>query len=170
MFHITEEQANFWDSFCKVIGLIGLLLGGVWTVGTYLDNKATADTLADHNRLEAARTASREARKPFLDKKLELYTQAAKIVATIGTADTNTRQEAVKEFWVLHWGDLAIVEDSDVQASMEDVAKCLRQRPQCNAAQIRTLGKALTRDLKKSISRDWDVSLAPDTSRTEPPE
>lgn len=170
MFHMNEEQANFWDSFCKIVGVVGLLLGGFWTVGTYFDNKATADKLADHNRQDAARTASREARKPFLDKKLELYTQAARVIATIGTGDSKTRQEAVKEFWILHWGELAIVEDPAVQTSMEAVAICLRQRPQCTGKQIRSLGAALTHNSKESISRDWDVLLAPDTSRTAPPD
>ena len=158
MFRMDEGQARFWDSFCKVVGMIGIILGGGWTVVTYLQNAKIA-----------AEAAAREAQKPFLDKRLELYIQAVSSVATIGTS-SNPKDiaEAKINFWNLNWGPLALVEDEEVQNKMDAVAQCLRKKPQCEAKEIRELAENLAHSCKKSISSEWGVTLAPGKPTIEP--
>jgi hypothetical protein len=69
----------------------------------------------------------RESRKTFLERQFALYFQATKLaseLATMAEADPS-RDEKVRAFWRLYWGELCIVEDSGVEDAMEAFGEAL---------------------------------------------
>ena len=90
-----------------------------WGIYTYQETakqkliaqKADAKHTAETRRIEATR--------PYLNKQLQLYTEAAKVTATIATsANSQEVEKAIKRFKELYWGELALVERSDVASAM----------------------------------------------------
>ena len=78
----------------KVVGAFIAIAGLAWGVYTYRE------------------TSMRLASKPFYDKQLELYFEAATAAATLATDPrAETWNEARREFWRLYWGPLSMVED-----------------------------------------------------------
>ena len=52
---------------------------------------------------------------------------------------------------------------------MDEIARCLRNKSQCGPKELRSLSEQLALNCKKSISSEWDVSLAGNTAKIEPP-
>lgn len=75
------------------------------------------------NRTEALK---QEVARPFWEKQLATYLQAAAAAATIATSrDRETRRQAEATFWILFWGPMSAVEDvtlngvgTEVQSAM----------------------------------------------------
>ena len=65
---MTESLARLVDSLCKIVATIALVVGGGWTLYTYFNARAAE-----------ARTATIEARKPFLSKMLEVYSSLVEL-------------------------------------------------------------------------------------------
>jgi hypothetical protein len=88
--------------------------GGFATIGWALYQfNANQRAMAETRRIEAT--------QPVLDRQLELYTAATQAAATLATSDDPARlTEANARFWTLHWGELALVEDADVEAAIVD--------------------------------------------------
>jgi hypothetical protein len=58
-----------------------------------------------------AHTARLEARRPFLEKQMELCFEASTVAATLATTTDPARWQASREiFWRLYWGPLSVVE------------------------------------------------------------
>jgi len=96
-----------------VIGTTISLCWGVWTWHvTQRDKRRSehrdAERLAETRRIEATR--------PFLEKQLVLYGEAALICGRI--ASSPTESNAIARFWELYWGELALFENEGVAASM----------------------------------------------------
>lgn len=150
MFQMTEGRARFIDALCKIAAVVGVLIGGGWAIYKYLDS-----------RVEAARTAAIEARKPFETERLSLYLRATSAAAALATTNTKKeREKAEQEFWSLYWGPLSIVEDKAVEASMVRIGRCIRNN-QCEKP-IEQLALDLDYACRLSVAESWDVDLPPD--------
>jgi len=58
-----------------------------------------------------AQAAQLEARKPFLERQMELCFAASEVTATLATTtDQETWDDAYAGFWTLYWGPLSVVE------------------------------------------------------------
>jgi hypothetical protein len=71
-------------------------------------------------------TRARELRKPYEEKQLNLYLEAAKIAARMGkdVGDNRPIDQTVKDrFWELYWGELPFVESPEVRALMENICR-----------------------------------------------
>lgn len=93
--------------------------GFLWGIYTYQDNakQQLRAQVAEHEK--TAETRRIEATKPFLDRQLELYTEAIQVTATIATStDEEELADATMRFQELYWGELALVERTDVAAAM----------------------------------------------------
>src|SRR5215470_16265347 len=101
-----------------VVALGGLALG----IANYL---ATARRDAE--------TRSLEARKQYLTRQLDLYTDATRAAAKLATApkDSPEYDKARARFWELYWGELSMVENQGVEAAMKQMGDCLNGR--CDA-------------------------------------
>ena len=99
---LNEESYRFWDLVLKASSAIGFILAALFSYNQYLD------------------TATRDARKPFLEKQLELCVEAADSAATIATSPESSDVEASKaRFDRLYWGSLAIFDNQAIADAME---------------------------------------------------
>lgn len=144
------------DAWLKVFGLVGALASFAW--GVYQWREKSERELAQV-RLEADRLATSrkiEATKPFLERQLKLYTEISQVAATLSTSSDNSeRTKATKRFWELYWGELALVENREVEAAMVELGKALaRGAPQSDLQQ---LSLRLAHACRTSLDRSWGI-------------
>lgn len=103
-------------------------------------------------------SAEFEARQPFLTRQLELYSEAAKVVVKIATSrDEGERETLEDRFWELYWGELALVEDRDVEAAMVAFGEALKSdEPQ---GRLQSLSLDLARAIRTSLDRSWGIKV-----------
>lgn len=96
------QEAWSWLSDGRHLPTIGAVIAFLFGVFKYVDAKR------------------RESRKGFLEKQLELYFKATKLGAEIATLplEATEREAKLKEFRLLYWGELCIVEDRQVEGAM----------------------------------------------------
>jgi hypothetical protein len=99
-----------------------------------------------------------EARQPFLTRQLELYSEAAKVVAKIATSrDEGERDSHEDRFWELYWGELALVEDRGVESAMVAFGKALKSGE--NQARLQPLSLDLAHAIRRSLDRSWGIEV-----------
>ena len=80
---------------------------------------------AETMRTNLTRTV--EATKPFLERQLQLYTDATRAAAAIATTeDEHELGSAVERFMQLYSGELALVENEEVAKAMKDFRRGMR--------------------------------------------
>jgi hypothetical protein len=63
-----------------------------------------------------------------LERQLTLYTEASQIAATIATVeDRQVLDKSVQRFWQLYWGELALVENKEVEGAMVAIGNRLKK-------------------------------------------
>jgi hypothetical protein len=135
---------NF-ESWVKVLSLLGGVITFGYGVFQYIHN--------EQRQVESRRV---EATKPFLERQLKLYTEATQAAATLATSDNEAeRMAALKRFWSLYWGELALVEDRKVEAAMVQLGKGLQEKG--SPDDIKQLSLQLARACRDSLARSWGV-------------
>lgn len=161
---MIETLGRVLDVWTKRVGLIALIGGARWSVFTYVSTRATE---AENTRITAARdsqAAKRESQKPFLEKRLESYAEAATVTATVARSkDAKKVAQAKDRFWTLYWGPLAVVEDSGVKDAMVEFGKCLNEPSKCSQPLV-FLSLAVAHQCKRSIAEEWGVAPPPELS------
>jgi hypothetical protein len=110
---MTDNAPRTIDAGCKIIATLVFLFGGVWTYFTWVD--ATAQ----------------EARKPFLEHRLQIYIETVRAVSTIATTnDSQKGYEARAQFWIQYHGPMLLVQKPEKAKAIDEIADCLRQH--CN--------------------------------------
>jgi len=142
-----------WFRFMGVAGAIASFLWGVWVWKDKSDNelrqqKAEAQQQAESRRVEAT--------KPFLEKQLKLYTEASQMAAQIATSDDEElKAKALARFWLLYWGELALVENSDVEAAMVGMRNVIVR--QGSQSELQQASLKLTRACRQSLDKSWGI-------------
>jgi hypothetical protein len=108
----TRENVRFVSDLLQAIAIIFTI---VWAATTFRHQVATE-----------AEGARRELSRPYSEKQLDLYLDAARVVARLATSpDGADRSETEARFWELYWGELAFVEsrakDAGGKPSVEDL-------------------------------------------------
>jgi hypothetical protein len=135
---------NF-ESWVKVLSLLGAVITFSYGVFQYIRNEQRQ---AESRRVEAT--------KPFLERQLKLYTEATQAAATLATSNDETeRTAALKRFWSLYWGELALVEDRKVEVAMVQFGKGLQD--QGASAEIKQLSLQLAHACRDSLAKSWGV-------------
>lgn len=99
-----------------------------------------------------------EARQPFLTRQLELYGETAKVAARIATSgDEAELSDARSRFWQLYWGELALVEDRDVEAAMVAFGDALKD--DARQSKLQPLSLDLAHAIRRSLDRSWGISV-----------
>ncbi|MBY0401414.1 hypothetical protein K2X89_14035 [Myxococcota bacterium] len=97
-----------------------------------------------------------EATRPFLERQLKLYTEATQAAATLSTSkDSNELDASRKTFWLLYWGELALVEDKKVEAAMVQFGDALRKGSTEDLLQEHAL--TLAHACRDSLAESWGV-------------
>ena len=105
-------------TFKKIASTVNPLLAILtfaWGIYTY---KSAAAAQLEKDKADARRTSETrriEATRPFLDKQLDLYTRITKLAATIATHGLDNDRF---EFTRLYWGEMGLVEGSEVEQAM----------------------------------------------------
>jgi hypothetical protein len=143
----------------------------LWIVITYLRHQKEARQAHMEQADRENKTRMFEARKPFNDKQLELYSLVAHITGKIVTTTDFSSPESkadIRRFKQLFWTELSMVEDEPVKKAM-----------QCFSAQLETMvvndtehgvgtrdfeelrqrAYRLASTLRVSIASSWQVKL-----------
>lgn len=155
---MNEDRARNWDTAIKVVGIL-LAVAGFWDgVRRFNQGRQAEAQLAATRAREAQVVAVRESRKPFLERQLALYFEAAKAASQLatlpqGTAWNNARQR----FWELYWGELGLVEDADVQTAMVNFGRALNDlhKGAVPAAGLDVLALRLAHACRNSLREGW---------------
>lgn len=149
---MDENRARKWDLILRIAGMIGIAIGGGFTVWQYF-----------RDREDRERTAFMEAQKPFLTQRQALYGDATRAVAQLATgSDPVEMKKAQDTFWLLYWGPLASVESKEVEKLMVQMGRCL-QAADCTKPDKQQISLALAQQIRKESASSWRVEL-PDLS------
>jgi hypothetical protein len=104
-------------------------------------------------------TRNLEARKTYLTRQLDLYTDATRSAAKIATltADSPEYARALNRFWELYWGELSMVESREVEGAMKQMGDCLNGN--CSGCpHLRRCSLDLAHACRRSLAESWGVA------------
>jgi hypothetical protein len=136
----------------KWIGTLVAVAGLLWGITSFLIT----------SRIQAE-TRQLEARKPFLDRQLTLYTEATQNASILATSvDPDAIEKARQRFWELYWGELAMVENGGintnkggVESAMVAFGSCLKR--DCLQPELQPLALRLAHACRDSLAVSWGV-------------
>jgi hypothetical protein len=152
---------------------IVVVVAGLWTAGTWL-------YMQQQQQRAASAIAIRESQKPFLERQLAFYFEAARVTGKLATLTPNksvaNQDQPVSEdwawarrrFWELYWGELAAVESPEVARAMvqfgnglHEIEKCVDKGDSCIGRQDSLTGASiqLAHQIRESIEKGWGYSL-----------
>nr|ART41056.1 L367 [uncultured bacterium] len=133
----AEHRAKNIDMIVKALSVLAVMIGVLVTYVQYSGTASLQRQQLLENEKNEIRAASRESLKPFNEKRILLYTEASNVVAKLANlGEGEERQAARKRFFELYWGELALVEDKQVESAMVYFARALQeyeQNPSSNA-------------------------------------
>lgn len=151
-----ETKPSSFEDFLKLLGVLGAVGSFLWGVWVWHDKsqKELAQQAIESQRLAESRRV--EATKPFLERQLKLYTEASQVASIIATSDDKAEvKKATKRFWELYWGELALVENKEVEVAMENLGKTLEAESKREEVQGRSLD--LARACRFSLDKSWGI-------------
>jgi hypothetical protein len=127
---------------CKIVATVGIIGGALWTYVTWVRN------------------TTNEAKKPFLEQRLQTYIGTLQAVANMASApDEKTKAVGRQKFWEFYHGAMALVETKEVALQMDAIAECLRSKECIKEKPVRALLPGLILACKKSVENEWKVTL-----------
>jgi hypothetical protein len=119
-----QSLLNIIQAWLPVLTVVG---GALWALYTYLDHQSEVQREAARQANKEAITRRLEAQKPFLEKQLALYFEAAQIAGKLVTLKPGNEKwdEVENRFWQLYWSELSMVESPAVEAAMVKVGDAL---------------------------------------------
>jgi hypothetical protein len=150
-------RPSTFDEALKLIGALCALLSFVWGVWVWRDQSIgrLRQTEAENERLAESRRV--EATKPFLERQLKLYTEAAQVAALIATSsDASIVAISTDRFWQLYWGELALVDNREVEGAMYNYGEALGQR--VGKDTLQQLSLDLAKACRRSLDRSWGIN------------
>jgi predicted DNA-binding WGR domain protein len=151
----------------------GTVGSAVWIAYTYFDRQREAHTQQLLQLEKENKTRMLEARKPFNDRQLALYSEVSQVTGRIVTSTNFSNGEwaaNVVRFWQLFWTELSMVEDERVKQAMQRFGKQLnimieagRESEDAREKELKLLqqrGYQLASALRASIEDSWLVNLS----------
>jgi hypothetical protein len=107
--------------------VLTVVVGAGWGLYTYLDHQKEVQRDQTRQATEEAATRRIEVQKPFLEKKLTLYFEAAQIAGRLATLKPGAEawNDTENRFWQLYWSELSMVETDAVEEAMVKVGQAL---------------------------------------------
>jgi hypothetical protein len=169
---IAMTWAEIVNVIKDLITSLATIGSAIWIVVTYLrhQREAQEERSAQSQRDNKARVF--EARKPFNDKQLAVYSDVAGVagkLATITDLDSSEWEQNVTRFYQLFWAELSMVEDGSVKKAMEDFSTQLQEMMKDDSeygvgandfTELQQRAYRLASALRASIASSWDVKLA----------
>ena len=103
-------------------------------------------------------TRNLEARKQYLTRQLDLYTDATRAAAKIATSKPGSAEhvKALNRFWELYWGELSMVENAAVEGAMKSMGDCLLNKG-CRCGDLPHCSLELAHACRRSLADSWGV-------------
>lgn len=157
------------------------LVAGVWTYYTFQAERTehAADAAQqqrniDQTRASAEKTAAEtrklEAQRPFLQKKLDIYFEAAQVAGRLTdwtlSSDNPDWKENARRFWALRWSELEMVGDAGIREAARRVGEQITEaehNPARDRHDLRWMVECLSDELRFSLEHSW--GYRPDASR-----
>jgi hypothetical protein len=98
-----------------------------------------------------------EASKPFLELRQKLYLEGLHNASILASPDLHTDEEiknAKKRFYQLYWGELSLVEESEVESNMILIASSLESG---KLEDIKNATYKLSHSMRNSLSKSWGM-------------
>ena len=147
LFSLTSVGLSVWGTF-RTTDLKAELNRETFKLQGQLDLEAD-DRRAEIETVKTNLEESLVRRGAFLERQLELYFEVAAVTGKIATASEGADKELAKRrFRELYWGELAVVEDFEVQRAMvefelvlrrSDSSTCIRREQQVKSVTEPTL-------------------------------
>jgi hypothetical protein len=105
-----------------------------------------------------AETRNLEARKQYLTRQLDLYTDTTRAAAKIATLapESPEHARALARFWELYWGELSMVESRAVEGAMKSMGDCLSG--DCHRCpNLKQCSLDLAHACRRSLADSWGV-------------
>jgi hypothetical protein len=151
------------------------IFGGLWITYTFLVQQRESQIAFAENAKREARTQIVQSQRPFLEKQLALYFEAAQVAGklTVFTPDDKEWDPTESRFWELYWSELSMVEDRDVERAMVIFGDCLhdytsararaknQKKPFEDLQEKHALDSAsldLAHQIRKSIESAWRIN------------
>lgn len=122
------------EAMKEILGLIKdwlpsltVVVGAIWALYKYLDHQEEVQRNAKIQSENLAITRRIEAQKPFLEKQLRLYFEAAEVAGRLATLKPENEKWETNEnrFWQLYWSELSVIETSEVENAMVAIGDIL---------------------------------------------
>lgn len=101
-----------------------------------------------------------ESRRPFVELRQKLYLEALQAAEVLATPEAHTLDEsaaAKKRFWELYWGELSLVESSDVEVAMVKLGKVLDPSVNVELTEAQERTYDLAHVLRDSLKATWGI-------------
>ena len=141
------EKPEIFKSIGNFITTISVVVGIVISV---LNFRIAKEAEAESRKIEAA--------KPFLELRQKLYLEALTNASILASKNLHTDDEvtkATKRFAELYWGELSLIEEASIEASMVAVARAEHLNDSVNATQRNTL--ILAHAMRESLVNSWGI-------------
>lgn len=108
-------------------------------------------------------TQSINAARPHLERQLAWCEEAVEKAAAIATAETPSPTD-VARFWQMYWGVMGLIEDSEIERTMEAFGSALdpeMARPEAPVAvegdtvNLKRRALAIARACRQTLAREW---------------
>jgi len=136
----TQRTVKFWLDCAQSLTIVLALGAALFSYWTYWD------------------TRTRELRKPYDEKKLALYLEAARVAAHLTASPTaqDAAQTGIR-FWELYWGELAFVESREIAGGMVAICEKLFAKERCHQNTDSNIGSAisLSHQASREIRDSW---------------
>lgn len=149
-------RLNFeqWMRLATILGAIGSFVWGVWL---WHDGSSKQLAAQERESQRLSETRRIEATRPFLDRQLTLYTEASQVAARLASGESgDAATKARSRFWQLYLGELALVEDREVEAAMVSFGRALENGG--DSSTLRTLSVRLAHACRKSLDESWGIN------------
>jgi hypothetical protein len=149
------RPSNF-EEILKLLAALGAIASFIWGVWVWQDK---SDKELQQQKLEARRRSESrriEATQPFLERQLKLYTEVSQVAALIATSDDSyEKTKATQRFWELYWGELALVENQEVESAMVAMGRSIEGSAEHD--ERKQLSLQLAHACRKSLDRSWGI-------------
>ena len=158
-----------WEVVIKGASAAAALTAVIYGIYQYFDQRGAQ---IENTRLEIVQNALendalvRESKMVFLNKQFDLYVEAVTVVSKLATSLKYEGRDAdLDRFWLLYWGELAMVEGPKVAEAMWEVGNILKtiETSDSPVETRRTLEQAslkLSHCVSKSLEESWGFELA----------
>lgn len=105
----NRTAVKFWLDCLQVVTVVaGVSTAAATFVYHSIDQRDRAADQERHTR-EQLDNVQMELQRPYQEKKLNLYLDAARVLAHLATSPSVDKENMEARFWELYWGELAFV-------------------------------------------------------------